>query len=66
MWTCMPCEERITIVEPRADYILPRLLFCCFSEERMWRRARMWKYGALQISETCSSKDIINESLYDT
>ena len=26
-------------------------------EDRIWRKARMWKYDALHISDTCLSKD---------
>ena len=39
--------------------LLRRLSFLAASvvrDERIWRRARMWKYDALQISETCLSK----------
>ena len=50
------CKKRITIVEPRATAIV--FAASVVRDERMWRRARMWKYDALQISETCLSKDI--------
>ena len=58
MRTCPQEENYNSQVESRL--IATAIVFAAsvVRDERMWRRARMWKYDALQISETCLSKDI--------
>ena len=57
MRTCLKAENCKSRAESR---LLPRLLFLPLQsvvrDERMWRRARMWKYDALKISEASLSK----------
>ena len=42
--------ENITKVDPRADHATA-FAASVVMDERMWRKAGMWKYDALQISE---------------
>ena len=35
-------------------------------DDRMCRKARMWKYDALQVSDTCLSKDSLDRVNIDT
>ena len=60
IWCGRASKKRITIVKAWTDYCHGHC-FCWASvvrDKRMCPRARMWKYDALQISETCLSKDI--------